>query len=146
MSERDDDMEEIELFIERMKNGGFIFTAKATELRYVYGHLPDDTPLKMAMKTKPLAVCLDYDLDKFQKSPDKATKKRYAKECKMWIQTMWVTGSIQESQGLVKKLEECEAENLKLEQDLTDLSTKYQEVSKKLDMFSKKFPPLKDHR
>jgi uncharacterized coiled-coil DUF342 family protein len=79
---------------------------------------------------------------KFQQSTNLEEKRILAKNCRGWIQTMWLSGAIQEGQGVAKKLVECRAENTELQKKLTELSEKYLEAIKKVEMFEKKFPPL----
>lgn len=128
-----DDIAEVNKFLERMKEGDFTFTAKATELKYIYGYQPYDTSFEKARKTKPLAVCLDVDLAKFKEAKNLATKKLLAKNCLSWIQTMWLSGAITESTQLPRKVEALRESNEQLQKDLAQLSEKYLSVQGELD-------------
>ena len=145
MSTEIDYVKETDNFIRRFLDGEYIFTAKATELKYVYNPQPLDSLRDRVNKTMTLADCLNVTIDSYERYKTGGDWKiHYAKLCYEYIKTAWLTGSVQESSGLAKKVDECKTENIQLRKELAELSEKYLEALDKLEMFEKKFPPLKN--
>jgi hypothetical protein len=138
---------EVEKFIQRLNDGMFIVTPKATELKYVFYPLATDYSFDRLKKTMTLGDCLTNSLNLFELSKsDKSLRLQYAILSYSYIRRAWLTGSIQESSGLTKKLEECKAKNTQLEKDLQILSVKYNELAKKHTEFTKHFAKLPPKR
>lgn len=144
MSARVDYVKETDTFIQRLLNGEFVFTAKATELKYAFDPQTTDTPMERLQKTRVLADCLNMAINWYEANKHfEQIKLYYAKLCYDYVKIAWLTGSVQESEGLTKKIEECRTENIQLRKKMEELSVKYLEASKKIEMFESKFPPLK---
>jgi hypothetical protein len=140
MGAEKDDIDKIETFIRRLNAGEFVFTSKATEVRYVYNRQETDTIVQLRLKYIPLSDCLNNALNDFRCEKQDTTRKRYlASKCQSWIQVAWLNGAIQEGQGLTKKLEECKAENTRMQRELEELSAKYIEKARLLEGFESKY-------
>ena len=147
MSAKIDYLNETDTFIQRMLNGEFVFTSKATELKCVFDPQTTDTSMERIQKTRLLADCLQMAINSYEANKhSEQIKLYYAELCYDYIKTAWLTGSVQESQGLTKKVEECKTENIQLRKKIEELSAKYLEASKKIEMFESKFPPLNKGR
>lgn len=139
MEKKFDYIEEVETFLRRLRDGVLVFTSKATELRYLNRPSPFDNLLQYGLKTMSLSDCLNNALNAYSRARQEMEKKYMAKECHEWIQLAWLNGAIQEGQGLTKKLEECKAENIRMQQELADLSAKYLEKERLLEGFETKY-------
>lgn len=138
--------EETDTFLRRLRDGEFVFTSKATEVRYVYNRSESDGPLQLRMKYIPLSDCLNNAIYSYCHVLQDVERRKWAKECHDWIQLAWLNGAIQESQGLTKKVEVLRSENAELRGKMEELSEKYLEAVAKIEKYENDLPFLKKGR
>lgn len=138
-----DFIEEVEKFIKRRDNGEFTINPQVTNNIWYPYKVPKGVPKGFEQPYRQtLSDCLADSIQDYISNMSTEMKLGFARECYKWINAAWSTGAIEEGQGLLAKLEGCKAINAELEKRLQELSEKYLEATKKVEMFEKKFPPL----
>jgi hypothetical protein len=133
---------EVEEFIKRRDDGEFAFNS--TTMRLEYDTMETEKGIVQLKNRIALGDWLSLSLKHyfFNENKNANTKLALAKEAYRWISIAWNNGAIQEGQGTARKLSECREHCADLEKKLEELSEKYLEATRKIEMFEKKFPPL----
>lgn len=128
MDSDDDILKDVDKFIQRLNDGIFIVSPKATDLWYdVEGQ-----------DISNLSDILSKVINEYRLNEDSQKKPHLARNCIIWIQKALTTGVIHEGEGLAKKLDECREEKNQMKKELNSLSMNYLTLQGEYETFKKR--------
>lgn len=133
-----DAIQEVETFIKRCRDFDYTVSPQANNLRF---YKKTDNPNGFNFtKTRTLSDSLSKAINDYltHKNDGVKTKIQYAKIARLWINKAFNCGVVLPSDGLVRKLDECDAEKAHLEEELDILSAKYLKVKREYAEFKKR--------
>jgi|SRR5579883_804485 len=109
-------------YMKRIRNGELVIDSKMAQS--ITRFLPNGY-------SHPLGMLIASSLTQFRESDDYDNFIEAARDAKRWIEEAWDQGIISEGNGLIGKHQECEKERIRLENELTLLSKKFELLDEK---------------
>lgn len=115
-----DVIEAVETFIHHLRDLDYIVAPEGNKMRYSQKSSGYDVDIGT------LPDLLAQSISKYEAYKYNTKERLYkAIECLAWINRAYTSGIITEGNGLLGRFKECSEQNMKLESELQDLSSKY---------------------
>lgn len=112
-------IERVETFIQHLHDMDYVITDRASEIMFGEQSIADGLARAIT----------EYETFKNTSTP--LGRHIFASSCSLWIHRAFTWKVIQEGQGLVRKLGECQEKYAQLEKELERVSTAYIDLEKK---------------
>jgi hypothetical protein len=123
----------VQSFIDRLHDGEYVIDQKANFMMYSTGSV-----------NKSLAAYLAEEMHEYEILSDLLPNIKAASSCLIWIDRAFACGYVRESDGMAKKLHECESEIKELKTQIKTVKEETEKYATDLVFIQGKYDELKE--